>query len=140
MTMSGQQPPPNGQPGSAEQQHEVVDNVLDWLHEGYPHGVPPKDYFPLLALLMRTLAEDEVVKAAATILREADFETPVTEEQIRVPKPIGACVVCGNRNMPKPVQNSIKHCLVTAGKMTDKQAEDYIAEMYTTGRFNFESW
>lgn len=83
MTMSGQQPPPNGQPGSAEQQHEFVDNVLDWLHEGYPHGVPPKDYFPLLALLMRTLAEDEVVKAAATILREADFETPVTEEQIR---------------------------------------------------------
>jgi len=36
-------------------------NVLDWLHRGYPHGVPPKDYFPLLALLMRSLKEDEVV-------------------------------------------------------------------------------
>ena len=27
--------------------------VLDWLREGYPAGVPPKDYIPLLALLRR---------------------------------------------------------------------------------------
>lgn len=40
----------------------VIDNVLGWLHEGYPEGVPPKDYFPLLALLKRSLTEDEVVK------------------------------------------------------------------------------
>jgi len=52
----------------------------------------------------------------------------------------GSVYVCGNRNMPKPVQNSIKHCFVQSGKMTDKQAEDYIVEMYTTGRFNIESW
>ena len=58
-------------------------NVLDWLHRGYPHGVPPKDYFPLLALLMRSLKEDEVVKAASTVLKESDFDTPVTEAQIR---------------------------------------------------------
>jgi uncharacterized protein (DUF2267 family) len=60
-----------------------VDNVVEWLHEGYPHGVPPKDYFPLLALLMRSLTEEEVVKAARTIVRQTDAETPVTEEQIR---------------------------------------------------------
>ena len=42
----------------------VLDNVLGWLHEGYPEGVPPKDYFPLLALLKRSLTEEEVVKAA----------------------------------------------------------------------------
>ena len=59
------------------------EHVLDWLHEGYPHGVPPKDYFPLLALLLRSLSEEEVVKAAATILKDSDFDTPVTEEQIR---------------------------------------------------------
>ena len=41
------------------------DNVLDWLHEGYPGGVPPKDYFPLLALLKRSLTEDEVVQGRA---------------------------------------------------------------------------
>lgn len=56
------------------------DNVLSWLHRGYPHGVPQKDYFPLLALLKRTLSEEEVVKAAQTLLREGD--TPITTEQI----------------------------------------------------------
>lgn len=59
------------------------DHVLDWLHEGYPHGVPTKDYFPLLALLLRSLSEEEVVTAAATVLKGSDFDTPVSEEQIR---------------------------------------------------------
>lgn len=59
------------------------DNVLSWLHQGYPQGVPQKDYFPLLALLKRTLSEEEVVKAAQTLLREGDSDTPVTREQIQ---------------------------------------------------------
>ena len=59
------------------------DHVLDWLHEVYPHGVPTKDYFPLLALLLRSLSEEEVVTAAATVLKGSDFDTPVTQEQIR---------------------------------------------------------
>ncbi len=47
----------------------VLDNVLGWLHDGYPEGVPPKDYFALLALLKRSLTEEEVVKAAQTVLK-----------------------------------------------------------------------
>ena len=58
-------------------------NVLEWLHEGYPQGVPPKDYFPLLALLLRNLSEDEVVKAAQTVLRHSDGDAPVTAQEIR---------------------------------------------------------
>jgi hypothetical protein len=68
---------------SVEHQEGFVDNVVGWLHEGYPHGVPPKDYFPLLALLMRSLTEEEVVKAARTIVRQGDADTPVSEQQIR---------------------------------------------------------
>ena len=68
---------------SVEQHDGFVDNVVGWLHEGYPHGVPPKDYFPLLALLMRSLTEQEVVKAARTIVRQTDVDTPVTSDQIR---------------------------------------------------------
>ena len=68
---------------TVEQHSTFADNVLGWLHEGYPHGIPPKDYFPLLALLMRSLNEDEVVKAASTVLKHGDFDTPVTEDQIR---------------------------------------------------------
>ncbi len=66
-----------------DQHQTFLANVLDWLHKGYPEGVPPKDYYPLLALLKRSLAEDEVVQAAQTILRENDFDTPVTGDQIR---------------------------------------------------------
>ena len=60
----------------------VLDNVLGWLHEGYPEGVPPKDYFPLLALLKRSLTEDEVVKAAQAVLKNTDSDS-VTESEIR---------------------------------------------------------
>jgi len=68
---------------SVENPEGFVDNVVGWLHDGYPHGVPAKDYFPLLALLMRSLTEEEVVKAARTIVRQTDVDTPVSEEQIR---------------------------------------------------------
>jgi Protein of unknown function (DUF3349) len=61
----------------------LMDNVLAWLHEGYPEGVPQKDYFPLLALLKRSLTEDEVIRAAQSILRSTDSDT-VTEDAIRV--------------------------------------------------------
>jgi hypothetical protein len=60
----------------------VLNNVLGWLHDGYPEGVPPKDYFPLLALLKRSLSEDEVVKAAQTVLKGTDSDT-VTDDEIR---------------------------------------------------------
>ena len=60
----------------------VLDNVLSWLHDGYPEGVPPRDYFPLLALLKRSLTEEEVVKAAQTVLKGTNSDT-VTEAEIR---------------------------------------------------------
>ena|ERR1700730_12495482 len=62
--------------------HTVLENVLAWLHDGYPEGVPPKDYFPVLALLKRSLSEDEVVQAAQTVLKGSDSET-VTDDEIR---------------------------------------------------------
>lgn len=58
------------------------DKILALLHEGYPHGVPQTDYFALLALLARTLSDDEVVRVAQTILRGNDADS-VTPEEIR---------------------------------------------------------
>ncbi len=60
----------------------VLDNVLGWLHQGYPEGVPPKDYFALLALLKRSLTEDEVVKAAQSVLKNSESDS-VTEDELR---------------------------------------------------------
>ena len=58
-------------------------SVLDWVHKGYPDGVPPTDYYPLLALLSRTLDEDDVVQATRVILTESHPDSPVREGQIR---------------------------------------------------------
>lgn len=69
---------------SAEQtSSSYFQSVLGWLHKGYPDGVPPTDYYPLLALLARTLDEDEVVRATWIILKESDIDSPVTEGEIR---------------------------------------------------------
>ncbi|MGH3644147.1 MAG: DUF3349 domain-containing protein [Mycobacterium sp.] len=60
----------------------ILDNVVHWLNAGYPEGVPPKDYFPLLALLKRSLSDEEVVTAAQSILKSTDADS-VTEDEIR---------------------------------------------------------
>ena len=60
----------------------VFENVLQWLHAGYPEGVPQKDYFALLALLKRSLSEEEVVEVAQSILKSTDADT-VTVAEIR---------------------------------------------------------
>jgi hypothetical protein len=59
-----------------------LNSVLAWLHEGYPEGIPQKDYFPLLALLKRSLTEEDVVKVAQSILKATESDT-VTADQIR---------------------------------------------------------
>jgi hypothetical protein len=61
----------------------TFNNVVTWLNAGFPEGVPPKDHFALLALLKRTLSEDEVVAAARSILKNGDLDTPVNDDQIR---------------------------------------------------------
>lgn len=60
----------------------VLETVLAWLHRGYPEGVPPKDYFALLALLKRSLTEEEVVKAAQAVVKDSSSKT-VSEQEIR---------------------------------------------------------
>lgn len=61
-----------------------LDNVLNWLRAGYPEGVPPTDQFALLALLTRSLTEDEVVKATHDILKSSTGDSPVTDDEIRL--------------------------------------------------------
>jgi uncharacterized protein (DUF2267 family) len=61
----------------------VLSSVLGWLHQGYPEGVPPKDYFALLALLKRSLTEDEVVQAAQAVLKKSATTDTVSEDEVR---------------------------------------------------------
>jgi hypothetical protein len=66
-----------------ETNQSVMSNVLGWLHQGYPEGVPAKDYFALLALLKRSLTEDEVIQAAQAVLKKSATTDTVSEETIR---------------------------------------------------------
>ena len=63
-------------------ENKLLDNVVTWLNAGYPEGVPPKDYFAVLALLKRSLTEEEVVKAAQSVLKSTEGDS-VTEDEIR---------------------------------------------------------
>lgn len=55
--------------------------VLGWLQEGYPEGVPPKDFYPLLALLARTLSDEELDEIVATLIDEST-DGPIHERDV----------------------------------------------------------
>ena len=52
---------------STVQEPGVLASVLNWLRKGYPEGVPPKDYFPLLALLKKRLSNEDIDAVVADL-------------------------------------------------------------------------
>jgi hypothetical protein len=68
--------------------NRFLTSVVAWLRAGYPEGIPPTDYIPVLALLSRRLSSDEVKLVAHELIRRADFDnldigvliTQVTDE------------------------------------------------------------
>lgn len=70
-------------PESESPPQGFLQSVLGWLHQVYPDGISRTDYIPLLALLKRSLSEDEVVQAAFSVLKDSDPNDPVTADQIR---------------------------------------------------------
>ena len=47
---------------------------MAWLRAGYPEGIPPTDYFPVLALLSRRLSNDEVKAVTRALKHRGDFD------------------------------------------------------------------
>jgi len=54
--------------------NRFLNSVVAWLRAGYPDGIPPTDYFPVLALLSRRLSNDEVKLVARDLLQRGDFD------------------------------------------------------------------
>jgi hypothetical protein len=48
--------------------------IVNWLRVGYPQGIPPTDYMPLLALLSRRLTNDEVETVAKELMDRGEFD------------------------------------------------------------------
>jgi uncharacterized protein DUF3349 len=54
--------------------NRFLTSVVAWLRAGYPEGIPPTDYFPVLALLSRRLSNDEVKLVARELTQRGDFD------------------------------------------------------------------
>ena len=54
--------------------NRFLNSVVAWLRAGYPDGIPPTDYFPVLALLSRRLSNDEVKLVARDLMQRGDFD------------------------------------------------------------------
>jgi hypothetical protein len=54
--------------------NRFLTSVVAWLRAGYPEGIPPTDYFPVLALLSRRLSHDEVKQIAREFKHAAGFD------------------------------------------------------------------
>ena len=54
--------------------NRFLNSVVAWLRAGYPEGIPPTDYFPVLALLSRRLSNDDVKLVANDLMQRGDFD------------------------------------------------------------------
>ena len=54
--------------------NRFLTSVVAWLRAGYPEGIPPTDYFPVLALLSRRMSNDEVKQVARELMQRGDFD------------------------------------------------------------------
>lgn len=59
--------------------HPLISTVMGWLRSGYPEGVPPKDYFPLLAVLQRKLTDQEIREVVDALIEDGDTPIEVAE-------------------------------------------------------------
>ncbi len=49
-------------------------SIIEWLRAGYPDGIPPTDYIPILALLSRRLSTDELKLVAEELMQRDEFD------------------------------------------------------------------
>jgi hypothetical protein len=59
-----------------------LQKVLDWLHSGYPEGVPQQDYYALLAFLARSLKADEVTEVIDALEAERKVDRKTTTADV----------------------------------------------------------
>ena len=54
--------------------NRFLHRIVNWLRVGYPQGIPPTDYMPLLALLSRRLTNDEGETVAKELMDRGEFD------------------------------------------------------------------
>lgn len=93
-----------------------VTRVVDWLRAGYPDGVPPTDYIPLIALLqrqsmsdteLRSVAHEVVFNSGGGPISETDIGELITKVTNELPHPddvtrVGARLMAGGWPLADP--------------------------------------
>lgn len=68
-----------------------IQQVINWLRDGYPQGIPQQDYIALFGVLHHNLTEEEVTRVAKA-LREGegglDADIPVERIQELIRKEV----------------------------------------------------
>ena len=72
--------------------NRFLTSIVAWLRAGYPEGIPPTDYFPVLALLSRRLSNHEVKAVAHELMQQdnaddIDIGVLITQMTDELPKP-----------------------------------------------------
>ncbi|MEX0428294.1 DUF3349 domain-containing protein [Nocardioides sp. DS6] len=62
-----------------------VGRILDWLRAGYPDGIPPNDYPPVLGVLHRRLTERDIEQIAdeLALWSVSNGDVPVSADDVR---------------------------------------------------------
>jgi hypothetical protein len=73
--------------------NRFLTSIVAWLRAGYPEGIPPTDYFPVLALLSRRLSSDEVKAVARDLMHRDGFDdidigVLITQMTDELPSPV----------------------------------------------------
>ena len=67
-----------------QQGSSLAQSVLGWLRAGYPDGIPPSDYIPILGVLQRRLTHDEIGSIAEGLAAQASAtEEPISRDDIQ---------------------------------------------------------
>lgn len=53
-----------------QQTNSLAQSVLGWLRSGYPNGIPPQDYLPILGVLQRRLTAAEIRSIADGLVEQ----------------------------------------------------------------------
>ena len=72
----------------------MLNRLVAWIREGYPTGVPDRDYVPLMALLRRRLTDKEVKRVSRALVRsrtipasKVDIGVGITKLTDEMPSP-----------------------------------------------------
>lgn len=57
-----------------------IEAILDWLHRGYPEGIPQSDYHPVLALLRRSLTTEQLDDVIDYLQSNVEGSSPTIDE------------------------------------------------------------